>query len=177
MDGCWVAFLMPSHPCTGPGAARRRGPTGGWAKGIPRYCSTIFSEPLTFTYCPRTLPCFRTTTGPESVQQTEICNTHSLIHIINYFIFNNPSKITKIDNWVKRYFTCIMFNIIQKSNIILACLYRSCPSRCQGQAQAEQNFFYHSCSFVKTDTDSSLSCNEELTKSITHTSSITKHWP
>lgn len=110
MDGCWVAFLMPSHPCTGPGAAKRRGPTGGWAKGIPRYCSTTFSEPLTFIYCPRTLPCFRTTTGPKSAQiQREICNTHSLIHISNYLIFNNPSKINS-----KTLFHCIMFNIIQK---------------------------------------------------------------
>lgn len=69
ITGCSTAFLMP-HPSIGLGAARRSGPIGGWAKGIPKYCATILSDPFTFMYCPRTLPGFRTTTGSVNVSDS-----------------------------------------------------------------------------------------------------------
>lgn len=62
MGGCCVASLSPSQGSTSWGAARRRGPTGGRAKGIPRYCFTLLSVPFTVTYSPLILPFFSWTT-------------------------------------------------------------------------------------------------------------------
>lgn len=64
MGGCWVPSRSPSHGSGSCGAARRRGPTGGRANGMDKYCFTLISVPLRPTYAPLTRPCFRDTTGP-----------------------------------------------------------------------------------------------------------------
>jgi len=63
MGGWRVQSLSPSHGSASWGAAKRRGPTGGRAKGIPRYCFTRLSVPLAVTYWPLIRPFFRESTG------------------------------------------------------------------------------------------------------------------
>ncbi|TNN53044.1 hypothetical protein EYF80_036737 [Liparis tanakae] len=63
MGGWRVQSLSPSHGSASWGAARRRAPTGGRAKGIPRYCFTRLSVPLAVTYWPLIGPFFRESTG------------------------------------------------------------------------------------------------------------------
>lgn len=70
IGGCRVPSLSPSQGCATWGAARRRGPTGGRAKGIARNCFTLFSVPFTLTYSPLTRPSLRETTTDEA-------NTHN----------------------------------------------------------------------------------------------------
>lgn len=64
MGGWRLHSRSPCHGSGSCGATKRRGPTGGRANGIARYCFTLFSVPLTCTYPPLTRPCFRDTTGP-----------------------------------------------------------------------------------------------------------------
>lgn len=62
IGGWCVLSLSPCQGSAGWGAERRRGPTGGRAKGMPRYCLTLLSVPFTVTCSPRTLPLVRETT-------------------------------------------------------------------------------------------------------------------
>lgn len=87
MGGCWVQSLSPSQGCASWGADRRRGPTGGRAKGIPKYCFTLLSVPLTVTNSPRTCPFFRDSTrsllsAGDNIQYCHKHMSHSLCALI-----------------------------------------------------------------------------------------------
>ena len=56
MAGSEVASLTPLHGSGGSGGAKRSGPTGGLAKGIPRKVWTPTSLSFTWTRLPLTCP-------------------------------------------------------------------------------------------------------------------------
>ena len=56
MAGCAVPSLTPLHGSGSSGGAKRSGPTGGLAKGIPRKAWTSDSVSFTWTMLPLTWP-------------------------------------------------------------------------------------------------------------------------
>ena len=56
MAGCAVPSLTPLHGSGASGGAKRSGPTGGLAKGIPRKVWTPALVSFTWTSLPRTWP-------------------------------------------------------------------------------------------------------------------------
>ena len=78
--GCLVASLTPSHPCTGWGRANLRGPTGGLAKGTPRYEWTTVVFPLTRKYSPLRAPSLVWISGPVVIQTTTPCSELCLLY-------------------------------------------------------------------------------------------------
>ena len=56
MAGCEVPSLTPLHGSGASGGAKRSGPTGGLAKGIPRKVWTPTSVSFTWTRLPLTWP-------------------------------------------------------------------------------------------------------------------------
>lgn len=73
--------LSPSQGSASWGAARRRGPTGGRAKGIPRNCFTLLSVPFTAAYSPRIGPFVRDTTRSviPAEDRMRVVKDHSLL--------------------------------------------------------------------------------------------------